>query len=60
VSFEAFMAVTFHVEFFWIVTLCTAMVGYPWPWRWRQHGALKRWYPTTAPHGVTTPKDLGL
>jgi hypothetical protein len=26
------------------------------PWRWRQHGPLKRWYPTTTLHGVTTLK----
>jgi hypothetical protein len=36
------------------------MVGYQLfrcsPWRWRQHGALKRWYPTTTLHGVTTQK----
>jgi len=25
-------------------------------WRWRQHGPLKRWYPTTTLHGVTTQK----
>jgi len=25
-------------------------------WRWRQHGPLSRWYPTTALHGVTTQK----
>jgi len=24
------------------------------PWRWRQHGPLKRWYPAAALHGVTT------
>jgi hypothetical protein len=24
------------------------------PWRWRQNGPLKRWYPTTILHGVTT------
>jgi hypothetical protein len=24
------------------------------PWRWRQHGPLKRWYPTTTLHCVTT------
>jgi hypothetical protein len=24
--------------------------------RWRQQGALERWYPTTTPHGVTTQK----
>jgi hypothetical protein len=26
------------------------------PWRWRQHGTPKRWYPTTALHGVKTQK----
>jgi hypothetical protein len=26
------------------------------PWRWRQHGPPKRWYPTTTLHGVTTQK----
>jgi hypothetical protein len=26
------------------------------PWRWRQHGPPKRWYPTTTFHGVTTQK----
>jgi len=26
------------------------------PWKWRQHGPLKRWYPTTTSHGVTTHK----
>jgi hypothetical protein len=25
-------------------------------WRWRQHGPLKRWCPTTTLHGVTTEK----
>jgi hypothetical protein len=28
------------------------------PWRWRQHGPLKRWYPTTELHGITTQKTL--
>jgi len=23
-------------------------------WKWRQHGPLKRWYPATSLHGVTT------
>jgi hypothetical protein len=27
------------------------------PWRWRQHGHLKHWYPTTKLHGVTTQKS---
>jgi len=26
------------------------------PCRWRQHGPLKHWYPTTTLYGVTTPK----
>jgi hypothetical protein len=26
------------------------------PWRWRQHGPPKRWYPTTTLQGVTTQK----
>jgi len=26
------------------------------PWRWRQQGPLKRWYPTAILHGVTTQK----
>jgi hypothetical protein len=28
----------------------------PEDWRWRQLGPLKRWYPTTTLHGVTTQK----
>jgi hypothetical protein len=27
-------------------------------WRWRQHGPLKCWYPTTTLHGITTQKTL--
>jgi len=26
------------------------------PWRWRQHGATKRWYTTTTLYGITTQK----
>jgi len=26
------------------------------PWRWRQHGPPKRWYPDTTVHGITTQK----
>jgi len=26
------------------------------PWRWKQHGPPKRWYPTTIPQSVTTQK----
>jgi len=29
------------------------------PWRWRQHGPPKRYYPTTAIHGVTAQKTMG-
>jgi hypothetical protein len=29
----------------------------PVDWRWRQHGLLKRWYPTTTLHGVRTQKN---
>jgi len=28
------------------------------PWRWRQHGPPKRWYPTTRLPGVTIQKNL--
>jgi hypothetical protein len=27
-------------------------------WKWRQHGSLKYWYPTTSLHSVTTQKTL--
>jgi len=36
-SFEAFTAVMFQVEVFLVMT----------PSRWRDHGLLKLWYPTT-------------
>jgi len=26
------------------------------PWRWRQHGPLKHWYPAIAVHDITTEK----
>jgi hypothetical protein len=28
------------------------------PWRWRQHGSLKRWYATSSLHGVTEHLDF--
>jgi len=28
------------------------------PWRWREHGPLKRRYPTSTPHDVTTQKAM--
>jgi len=27
-------------------------------WRWRHHGSLKPWCPTTALHGITTQRTL--
>jgi len=49
VNFEAFTAVIFQVEVFWVVTPCSAVVGY-------QHGPPKRWYATRKLHGVTAQK----
>jgi hypothetical protein len=56
VSFEASMAVIFQAEIVWDVTPCSSEVHATSisPWRWRQHGPLKRWHPTTTLHGVTT------
>jgi hypothetical protein len=46
-----------QVHVFRVVTPCSAVVGYQrFRALWRQHGPLKRWYPTTTLHGVTTPK----
>jgi hypothetical protein len=41
-----------------IVTPCNIAAGYQRtsPWRWRQHGPPKRWYPTATLHGVRTQK----
>jgi len=47
--------VKIHVDVFWVMTPCSIMVGYQC-WRWRQHGRLQRWYPTTPLHGITTQK----
>jgi hypothetical protein len=35
-----------------------AVLWWSEPWRWRQHGPLKLWYPTTTLHGLTTQKTL--
>jgi hypothetical protein len=43
--FEIFTAVKNQVEIFWVVTLCSVVVG-----------PLKCWCPTTTLHGVTTQK----
>jgi len=46
-----------QTEFFWVVTPCSVVVGYQRSgWRRKQHGRLKRRYPTTTLHGVTTQK----
>jgi hypothetical protein len=46
----------FRVDVFWAVMSYCVVEGYQHlggpGWRWRQHGHLKRWYPTT--HGITT------
>jgi len=72
----------FKSRVFWVMTLCSVVIGYPtfqrsilcpssgwsgWygnvidistsPWRWGQHGALKRWYPITTLDRVTTQKN---
>jgi len=39
-----FTAVKREFVVFWIVAPCSVMLQ---PWRWRQHGPPKRWYPTT-------------
>jgi len=48
------------VQFLWVMMPCSVMVGYQRfrvsPWRWRWYGPLKRWYPTTTLHDVTTQK----
>jgi len=72
-SFEAFTAVIFHFALFWVVTPCIGVVGYQRfrcscclylqftsPWRWKQYGPPKRWYPATALHGVTTRRRYGM
>jgi hypothetical protein len=44
-SFDTFTEVMLQVEVFWVVTPCDIVVGYQCirgPWRWRQHGFLKR------------------
>jgi hypothetical protein len=56
---EAFMVVMFQVEVFWVVTLCSVVVGYqhfrgPCCHHHQRH--MKCGYPTTISHGVTTQK----
>jgi hypothetical protein len=49
-----------QVEFSWVLTPNNVVVGYLHPSSEGQHGPLKRWYPTTILHGVTTQKNLDL
>jgi len=51
------VAVKIHVEFFWVVEPRSVVVVnsacifvFTSPWRQRQHGPLKAWYPTTTLH----------
>jgi hypothetical protein len=46
---QVFTAVTIQVDVFGVVTQFS-------PWRWRQHRAPRRWYPTATLHGVTPQK----
>jgi len=49
------------VEVFWIVMLCSAVVGYQHfrgPSTQRQHGPPNHWYPTVTLHSITTQKTL--
>jgi len=54
-SFEAFRAVMFQVEFFWAATPCSVVEGYQ-----RFTGPcclpLKRWYPTTVLYTASQPR----
>jgi hypothetical protein len=66
--FQAFTTMKILVEVFWVVTPCSFAVWYQCfggpcclhlqgeAWRWRQHGHVKCWYPTTGIQGVTTRK----
>jgi len=47
-------------EVFWVMRTCSVVVGYQRftgkSWRQRQHGPLKRWYPTTTLQVFRTQK----
>jgi len=63
---EVFMVVKIEFTVFWVVALCSVMVGYQHyggphcpnhqPSSWRQHSPPKCWYPTTMLHGASTQK----
>jgi hypothetical protein len=53
------LVVTIQVAVLWVVTPCV-VVGYQHlrgPCRWRQHGPLKRWYPTITLTRRHNPRD---
>jgi hypothetical protein len=64
--FEALTALRIQVEVFWDVTPFSVAVGFHAafifgsPWRWRQHGLPKLWYPNTKLHSVTTHNNGSL
>jgi len=68
--FEVFTTVKIQVEVFWVVSPCSVVIGYqrfgdPWYLHLqgegrRQHGPLKRWYPTTIFTRRHNPEDIGL
>jgi len=43
-----------------VITDITFLITSTLPWRWRQNGRLKCWYPTTTAHSVTNPEHLHL
>jgi len=47
--------VVFQVEVFRFVTSCSNSSS---SWRWRQHGPVKHWYPTTTLHPNSEDLDL--
>jgi len=40
------------------VSMLCSVIPVTSPWRWRQHGTMKWWYPTTSVHSITTQKTL--
>jgi len=57
--FEVFTVVKIQLEVFQVVMSYSDVGGYQHfrgPFRWKQHGPLKYWYPTTTQHGITKQK----
>jgi hypothetical protein len=52
--------IQFRVHVFWVITPCSVVLGYQLvrgPYCLHLQGPLKRWYPTTTLHGITTQKN---